>query len=164
LRWLYFNYPLIKRAKEGLSFCYINSLGELSIGFRHPKTEIRLDLPLISEDEVLSAIVERHLKKGKIDILFSLGRPPHASDLQIDYFRPFFEIRRGLWNPNLYLEDLFFMCGIHSVFYNEKAEIESIRLGLCAEVSSFLGDFKFPVIIGTEIKKEDYSLFTRFSF
>jgi hypothetical protein len=56
------------------------------------------------------------------------------------------------------------MCGIHSVFYNEKAEIESVKLGLCAEVSTFLGEVKFPVIIGTEIRKEDYSVFARLNF
>ena len=170
-------YPLLMRLAPGLSNLDLSlEVGlqdefkekyiapGIGIGFGFPRWNANLLTQYYagSEDKGLrvSSFLRRYISKSHIELLadydYDMGIMPRTSGTSVDnllnleYSFPLFKIRRGLWNPNIYLEDL------SCAFFAEEAFHDSVFGGgveLRQEISLFLGNIKFPIHLGYGMNK-----------
>lgn len=73
--------------------------------------------------------------------------------LSVEYAHPLFKIRKGLWNPNIYLEDL---CGTVFVDYavsKERESVYSFGAEVKLEIGTALGFVKVAPTIGVAFNR-----------
>lgn len=74
--------------------------------------------------------------------------------ISLEYSMPLCKVRKGLWNPNIYLEDLSCLFFGESAFSKDKEAIASIGVELQQEISTDLGWSKSLGCLGYAINKD----------
>jgi len=107
-----------------------------------------------------SSSIRRYISNSHLELLadydYQKGIKPRTLDKDVDnllvleYSIPLLKIRKGLWNPNIYLEDL--SCSLFAEG-SCKNSLFGGGVELRQEVSMFLGNIKFPIYLGYGINK-----------
>jgi hypothetical protein len=182
VRW---GYPLLWRLTPGLSFSYLSLetgiydkfkeeyvTPEISVGFRFPYWNANLAANYyISRKQSgfqARSSIRKYISRSHLIILANYDHQKKLKArsfpeinlnnlLTFEYSLPLLKIRKGLWNPNIYFED------ISCALFSESAfKRKDILLGggveLRQEVSIFLGRVKFSLRLGFGINKEGESV------
>jgi hypothetical protein len=173
-------YPLILRLAPGLSNLAVSLEGGLreklkekyiapgiDVGIRFPRLNANLLARYYAESEnsglKVSASIKRYISNSHLALFADYDYRKEirlrTSDIGVDnlltleYSFPLFKIRRGLWNPNIYFEDLCLLFFGESSFGEEEVSFGG-GVELRQEVSLGLGNVKFPIHLGFGINKD----------
>jgi hypothetical protein len=179
-------YPVYVRLTPGLSNVTIstnwnyhdkekhNLYNILHIGFQYPRWNTEISAAIFSDlyhstltNQMLwlNSYIERYIFNSCITLLTGISyekdKRAYNSFLRFAYSFPLFKIRKGLWNPNIYLEDL--CCLLYYERADEEEVTSNIGIELQQEISLFMGNIKLPFCIGYKInnKTKDKTTYIR---